>query len=98
MRGAHPEYRRFNPLIVGAYFLTLALEAVAAAEAKLFQSPDCRGVFPHREWQGWQEGGSPSGFNPLIVGAYFLTFSDGKRFNVDDVAFQSPDCRGVFPH
>ena len=38
----------FNPLIVGAYFLTkLGWDAKGRKKTKEFQSPDCRGVFPH---------------------------------------------------
>ena len=37
----------FNPLIVGAYFLTNDMEAIRRHLIDMFQSPDCRGVFPH---------------------------------------------------
>ena len=64
---------RFNPLIVGAYSVTLAHAGLVDGDSPRFQSPDCRGVFRHDGGSAGGGAGAVSRFNPLIVGAYSVT-------------------------
>ena len=64
---------RFNPLIVGAYFLTIDRPRGADAQRHRF-NPLIVGAYfltPSR-WR-WKSSRPLKRFNPLIVGAYFLT-------------------------
>ena len=90
---------RFNPLVIGSIFQTVAVDAKTANGTTAFQSPsnrvnipnlvsvDCRGQILH------------PGFNPLVIGSIFQT-NPSKSTSVFPLNywFQSPSNRVNIPN